>query len=58
MIDVNDFFDQEKQCVYRGEIYSVRNNGAIMRHARPGKAKRKNKDFLKENRKRNKKKKR
>ena len=42
MIDVNDFFDQEIQCIYKGEIYSVRNNGAIMRHARPGKAKRKN----------------
>lgn len=45
MIDVNDFFDQEIQCIYKGEIYSVRNNGAIMRHARSGKTKRKNDDI-------------
>lgn len=25
-------FEEEKQCEYRGELYSVRDNGAIMRH--------------------------
>lgn len=41
MISTNDYFDQEKECVYKNEIYSVRNNGAIMRHKRPEKTKRK-----------------
>ncbi|MBR6311843.1 MAG: HNH endonuclease [Oscillospiraceae bacterium] len=31
-----DIFKEEKVCEYRGEIYSVRDNGAIMRHAREG----------------------
>ncbi len=33
MIDINDF-SQERTCVYEGETYSVRDNGAVMRHAR------------------------
>ena len=41
MITVNDFFEQEKECVYKDETYSVRDNGAVMRHAREGKIKRK-----------------
>ena len=27
-------FSEEKQCDYKGEIYSVRDNGAVMRHLR------------------------
>lgn len=41
MISVDSFFDQEKECVFKDETYSVRNNGAVMRHARPNKIKRK-----------------
>ena len=38
MSQVNiDDFSQEKECVYESEHYSVRDNGAIMRHARPNK---------------------
>ena len=33
MVNINDFM-QEKTCMYKGEIYSVRDNGAIMRHRR------------------------
>lgn len=36
MIDVNDFY-KEKECVYKEERYSVRDNGAILRHPREGK---------------------
>lgn len=39
MVDINDF-SQEKTCVYDGETYSVRDNGAVMRHAREGERKR------------------
>lgn len=31
MIDINNF-KVEVSCEYKGEIYSVRDNGAIMRH--------------------------
>lgn len=41
MISVDEYFQQEKECDYKGEHYTVRNNGAIMRHSRTGKAKRK-----------------
>ena len=34
-----------KDCIYKGEHYSVRDNGAIFRHARDGKPKRKNDEF-------------
>lgn len=40
MMNISDFFNQEKQCIYKGETYSVRDNGAIMRHARDSKPKR------------------
>ena len=30
-VDINDFL-QEKECIYKNEKYSVRDNGAIMRH--------------------------
>lgn len=38
-VDV-DFFEQEADCNYRGEKYSVRDNGAVLRRSRPGKRKR------------------
>lgn len=34
-------FNEERTCLYRGESYSVRDNGAICRHARPNARKRK-----------------
>lgn len=39
MIDINDFV-QETTCTYKGEEYSVRDNGAIMRKTPEGKKKR------------------
>ncbi|MFQ5549019.1 MAG: HNH endonuclease signature motif containing protein [Woeseia sp.] len=38
-VGVNDF-QQEVECVYEGERYSVRDNGAVLRHSRAGKRKR------------------
>jgi hypothetical protein len=35
-LDVNDF-SQEKKCIYKGEHYSVRDNGAVFKHQREGK---------------------
>ena len=35
-VDVDDF-NQEKRCVYKGEHYSVRDNGAVFKHKRKGK---------------------
>lgn len=40
MVSVDDFL-QIKDCFYKGEHYSVRDNGAVMRHARTGKRVRK-----------------
>ena len=40
MIDINDY-ELIKECIYKGEHYSVRDNGAIMRHVREGKKPRK-----------------
>ncbi len=37
-------YKYEKQCEYKGEIYSVRDNGAVMRHSREGKRLRKDDD--------------
>ena len=34
-VDVNDF-SQEKKCIYKGEHYSVRDNGAVFKHQREG----------------------
>lgn len=39
MIDINDY-KEIKECTYKNEHYSVRDNGAILRHSRPGKPKR------------------
>lgn len=35
MTDINDF-QKEVLCEYKGEIYSVRDNGAILRHSKKG----------------------
>lgn len=40
MMDLIDDFSQVKECVYKGEHYSVRDNGAILRHTPAGKKKR------------------
>lgn len=36
MANVNDFV-QEKSCTYKGEVYLVRDNGAVMRLTPEGK---------------------
>lgn len=38
-------YKEVRECEYKGEYYSVRDNGAIFRHARNGKPKRKNDEF-------------
>lgn len=40
MVDLNDYIEV-KECIYKEEHYSARDNGAIMRHRRDGKPKRK-----------------
>lgn len=40
MVSLDDY-EIEKSCVYKDEHYSVRDNGAILRHARNGKRQRK-----------------
>lgn len=40
MVDINEF-TREVICEYKGEVYSVRDNGAVMRHVREGKKARK-----------------
>ncbi len=35
-----DVFDREVRCEYKGEVYSVRDNGAIMRHKKDSQKKR------------------
>ena len=40
MVDINEYA-RETTCEYKGEVYSVRDNGAVMRHAREGKKARK-----------------
>lgn len=39
-VNLNDF-KREVECVYKDEHYSVRDNGAVLRHARKGKRLRK-----------------
>lgn len=39
MVGINDY-QEERECVYKGEHYSVRDNGAVMRHRKEGKAQR------------------
>lgn len=43
MVSIDDF-KEEKDCIYKDELYSVRDNGAIMRHHREGVRKRKSDD--------------
>lgn len=40
MVDINEY-TRETICEYKGELYSVRDNGAVMRHLREGKKARK-----------------
>ena len=40
MVDLNKY-TRETTCEYKGELYSVRDNGAVMRHVREGKKARK-----------------
>lgn len=40
-MDVNTDYTEEVTCQFRGETYSVRDNGAVKRHARPGLRRRK-----------------
>ncbi len=37
MTNIIDEFSEIKECEYKGEVYSVRDNGAVMRHSRQGK---------------------
>lgn len=32
-----DVYEVEKTCEYKGDFYSVRDNGAVMRHPQDGK---------------------
>lgn len=41
MINVNEYFKETRNCTYKGESYSVRDNGAVLRHQREGKRRRK-----------------
>ena len=41
MNDLLDIFEEERTCEYRGEIYRVRDNGAVCRQINPEKRKRK-----------------
>ena len=43
MIDISDY-REEKSCVYKGEEYLVRDNGAVLRKSRPNKKARKHDD--------------
>lgn len=41
MITVDEYYSEVKECTYKGEVYYVRDNGAVMRHSREGKRVRK-----------------
>lgn len=43
MVNIDNYIE-EKECVYKDERYSVRDNGAVLRHSREGKRKRKDDD--------------
>lgn len=38
-VDLLNDFKETKTCTYKGECYSVRDNGAVLRHARREKEK-------------------
>lgn len=44
MVDIDDYIE-ERECIYKDERYSVRDNGAVKRHAREGKRIRKDDDI-------------
>lgn len=44
MLTPNQDYTQELTCIYKDETYSVRDNGAVLRHSRDGKRKRKEDD--------------
>lgn len=44
MLTPDQDYTQELSCVYKEETYSVRDNGAVLRHSREGKKKRKDDD--------------
>ena len=44
MVNVNSF-EKERECFYKDEHYSVRDNGAVLRHARASKRQRKYDDL-------------
>lgn len=44
MYSILNDYKEIKECSYKGELYSVRDNGAVLRHAREGKRIRKNDD--------------
>lgn len=37
MITVDEYYKEVRDCIYKNEVYSVRDNGAVMRHSRQGK---------------------
>lgn len=43
MVDIQDF-NEERQCIYKEELYSVRDNGSVLRHSREDMRKRKDDD--------------
>ena len=45
MLTPDQDYTQELSCVYKEETYSVRDNGAVLRHSREGKRKRKDDDI-------------
>lgn len=44
MLTPDQDYSQERTCIYKDETYSVRDNGAVLRHSRDGKRKRKDDD--------------
>ena len=42
MENLLDSYSEVRECDYKGEHYSVRDNGAVMRHPKPGKKARPN----------------
>lgn len=45
MRNLLDDYKEVKDCIYKGETYSVRDNGAVLRHSRIGKRVRKEDDI-------------
>ena len=45
MRNLLDDYKEVKDCIYKGETYSVRDNGAVLRHSRIAKRVRKEDDI-------------